>query len=106
MLYSVLFFSSFFHAVSIIVFPDTDKSSQKSTIPLTLQMRAATAAALGGAAAHAKLLADQEHREMEYLVSTLVDTQVSNSQVAGVSFICYFQHSIYIYIERERIRIR
>nr|GMD78002.1 SWI/SNF complex subunit SWI3A [Ipomoea batatas] len=57
-----------------------DKSSLKSTIPLTLQMRAATAAALGGAAAHAKLLADQEHREMEYLVSTLVDTQLKKLQ--------------------------
>ncbi|KAK4362758.1 hypothetical protein RND71_017999 [Anisodus tanguticus] len=37
---------------------------------------AATATAVGAAAAHAKLLADQEEREVEYLVSTLVETQV------------------------------
>lgn len=40
-------------------------------------MRAATATALGAAAAHAKLLADQEEREVEYQVSTLVEAQVS-----------------------------
>ncbi|KAJ8554153.1 hypothetical protein K7X08_024831 [Anisodus acutangulus] len=50
--------------------------SQRNTIPLTLRMRAATATAVGAAAAHAKLLADQEEREVEYLVSTLVETQV------------------------------
>ncbi|CAH9112853.1 unnamed protein product [Cuscuta epithymum] len=58
---------------------DNDKScSQKksTTIPLMLQMRAATATALGGVAAHSKLLADQEEREMGYLVSTLINTQL------------------------------
>lgn len=50
-------------------------------------MRAATGAALGGAAAHAKLLADQEHREMEYLVSTLIDTQVSKSGISNTWYI-------------------
>lgn len=50
--------------------------SQKNAIPLTLRMRAATATAVGAAAAHAKLLANQEEREIEYLVSTLVDTQL------------------------------
>ncbi|XP_006368109.1 SWI/SNF complex subunit SWI3A-like [Solanum tuberosum] len=38
-------------------------------------MRAATATAIGAAAAHAKLLANQEEREIEYLVSTLVEAQ-------------------------------
>lgn len=51
--------------------------SQRNTIPLTLRMRAATATAVGAAAAHAKLLANQEEREIEYLVSTLVEAQVS-----------------------------
>lgn len=51
--------------------------SQRNTIPLTLRMRAATATAVGAAAAHAQLLADQEEREVEYLVSTLVEAQVS-----------------------------
>lgn len=40
-------------------------------------MRAATATAVGTVAAHAKLLANQEERELEYLVSTLIEAQVS-----------------------------
>ncbi|XP_060202858.1 SWI/SNF complex subunit SWI3A-like [Lycium barbarum] len=54
--------------------------SQRITIPLNLCMRAATATAVGAAAAHAKLLADQEEREVEYLVSTLVEAQVKKLQ--------------------------
>ena len=41
-------------------------------------MRATTATALGAAAAHAKLLAIQEDREIERLVSTVINTQVSS----------------------------
>lgn len=48
----------------------------KNNIPLTLRMRAATATALGAAAAHAKLLADQEDREIEHLVATIIEMQV------------------------------
>ncbi|KAM3319555.1 SWI/SNF complex subunit SWI3A isoform X1 [Capsicum chacoense] len=54
--------------------------SQRNTIPLTLRMRAATATAVGAAAAHAQLLADQEEREVEYLVSTLVEAQMKKLQ--------------------------
>ncbi|KAK4351115.1 hypothetical protein RND71_030428 [Anisodus tanguticus] len=54
--------------------------SQRNTIPLTLRMRASTATAVGAAAAHAKLLADQEEREVELLVSTLVEAQVKKLQ--------------------------
>ncbi|CAK9183526.1 unnamed protein product [Ilex paraguariensis] len=54
-----------------------ETSLKKDVIPLTLRMRAATATALGAAAAHAKLLADQEDREIEHLVATILDTQVS-----------------------------
>lgn len=35
------------------------------------------ATALGGAAAQAKILADQEEREMEHLAATVIDQQVS-----------------------------
>lgn len=55
---------------------DQRTSSTKSSIPLTLQMRAATATALGAAAARAKLLADQEDREIENLVATIIEMQV------------------------------
>lgn len=57
--------------------PDTQEaSSEKNDIPLTLRIRAAVATALGTAAAHAKLLADQEDREIENLVATIIETQV------------------------------
>ncbi|XP_051147868.1 SWI/SNF complex subunit SWI3A [Andrographis paniculata] len=50
--------------------------SDKSIIPLNLRTRAATAAALGAAAASAKLLADQEEREIGHLMSTMIETQL------------------------------
>ncbi|XP_057972553.1 SWI/SNF complex subunit SWI3A isoform X2 [Malania oleifera] len=43
-------------------------STEKNAVPLTLRIRAAVATALGTAAAHAKLLADQEVKEMGNLV--------------------------------------
>lgn len=49
----------------------------KDDIPLILRIRAATATALGAAAAHAKLLADQEEREIEYLLAIMIETQVT-----------------------------
>ncbi|KAM6570357.1 hypothetical protein CsatB_018342 [Cannabis sativa] len=52
------------------------KSVEKDDIPLTLQVRTAVATALGAAAARAKLLADQEEREMEHLVATIIGTEM------------------------------
>ncbi|KAI3759512.1 hypothetical protein L6452_07394 [Arctium lappa] len=54
--------------------------SEKSLIPLPLRMRATTATALGAAAAHAKLLAIQEDREVERLVSIVINTQLKKLQ--------------------------
>ncbi|KAL2515055.1 SWI/SNF complex subunit SWI3A [Forsythia ovata] len=51
-------------------------SSHKDTIQINLRMRAATATALGAAAAHAKCLADQEEREMEHLMATMIEAQL------------------------------
>lgn len=42
-------------------------------------MRTAVAMALGAAAARAKLLADQEEREIEHLVATIIETEVTHS---------------------------
>ena len=39
-------------------------------------MRAAVATAIGVAAACAKMLADQEEREMELLMASIIETQV------------------------------
>ncbi|XP_057479853.1 SWI/SNF complex subunit SWI3A-like [Actinidia eriantha] len=55
-------------------------SSEKNAIPLTFRMRAATATALGAAAARAKLLADQEDREIECLAATIIETQLKKLQ--------------------------
>ncbi|KAG6589367.1 SWI/SNF complex subunit SWI3A, partial [Cucurbita argyrosperma subsp. sororia] len=52
----------------------------KDDIPLILRIRAATATALGAAAAHAKLLADQEEREIEYLLAIMIETQMKKMQ--------------------------
>ncbi|TKY75136.1 SWI/SNF complex subunit SWI3A [Spatholobus suberectus] len=55
---------------------EIDYRCPKDGIPLTLRVRAATATALGAAAAGAKLLADQEDREIEHLVATIIEAQI------------------------------
>ncbi|XP_050937437.1 SWI/SNF complex subunit SWI3A isoform X2 [Cucumis melo] len=55
-------------------------AEDKDDIPLILRVRAAIATALGAAAAHAKLLADQEEREMEYLLAIMIETQMKKMQ--------------------------
>ncbi|KAL0342302.1 UNVERIFIED_CONTAM: SWI/SNF complex subunit SWI3A [Sesamum calycinum] len=54
--------------------------SVKSIIPQNLRTRAATATALGAAAANAKLLADQEEREIGQLVATMIEAQLTKMQ--------------------------
>ncbi|XP_068664662.1 SWI/SNF complex subunit SWI3A-like isoform X2 [Aristolochia californica] len=49
---------------------------EKTSGPGTIQLRAAVATALGAAAAHSKLLADQEDREIEQLTATVVELQM------------------------------
>lgn len=44
------------------------------------QIKAAIATALGAAAAHAKLLADQEEREMELLMASIIEAQMKKIQ--------------------------
>lgn len=56
---------------------ETSETYQESSvIPLALRYRAATATALGAAAARAKILADQEDKELEYLMASIIDNQV------------------------------
>jgi hypothetical protein len=45
-------------------------------LPSAAQARISVATALGVAAANAKLLADQEEREIEHLVASVIDNQV------------------------------
>lgn len=51
-------------------------SSAKNIIPLNLKTRAATATALGVAAANAMMLADKEEKEIGNLVAIMIETQV------------------------------
>ncbi|CAA0831763.1 SWI/SNF complex subunit SWI3A [Striga hermonthica] len=53
-----------------------ETSSANNIIPLNLRMRAASATALGAAAANAKVLADQEEREIAHLVATMIESQL------------------------------
>ncbi|XP_038880615.1 SWI/SNF complex subunit SWI3A [Benincasa hispida] len=55
-------------------------AQDKDDIPLILRVRTAIATALGAAAAHAKLLADQEEREIEYLLAIMIETQIKKMQ--------------------------
>ncbi|KAK7316837.1 hypothetical protein RJT34_00586 [Clitoria ternatea] len=58
----------------------TQSDDPKDGIPLTLRVRAAIATALGAAAARAKLLADQEDREIEHVVATIIEAQIEKLQ--------------------------
>ena len=62
-----------------MAFAESETSLVQNDIPLTLRLRTAIATALGAAAAHAKLLADEEDREIENLVTAIVEAQVSRS---------------------------
>ncbi|XP_050225949.1 SWI/SNF complex subunit SWI3A [Mercurialis annua] len=55
-------------------------------VPLTLRLRTAIATALGAAAAHAKLLADEEDREIENLVTTVLEAQFKKLQYKMKNF--------------------
>ncbi|XP_010250631.1 PREDICTED: SWI/SNF complex subunit SWI3A isoform X2 [Nelumbo nucifera] len=55
---------------------EPQETPQEKLVPLALRFRTGIAAALGTAAAHAKLLADQEDREIERLVATIIEMQI------------------------------
>ncbi|KFK37502.1 hypothetical protein AALP_AA4G265700 [Arabis alpina] len=65
---------------------DTDMEEQQEDkdgphdLPVGLRIRASVGSALGAAAAHAKILADQEEREMELLAATIIDQQLKKLQ--------------------------
>lgn len=80
-----MFLSSFplFYCICVnhagFSFSETQETyTGQNDIPLTLRLRTAVATALGAAAAHAKLLADKEDREIENLVTTIIETQVGH----------------------------
>jgi len=78
---------------------DSLAGEKEMTTP-TVEMRAATAAALGSAAVRAKLLADQEDQDIENLFSTVVDTQMKKLQERIQHF-----EEFDIVTERERSQV-
>ena len=59
---------------------EVDMGCPKDGIPLTIRIRAAIGTALGATAARAKILADQEDREIEHLVATIIEAQIDKLQ--------------------------
>jgi hypothetical protein len=55
---------------------DSDKKQDKNFVATAYQVQAAVATAFGVAAARAKMLADQEAREMELLMASIIETQM------------------------------
>ncbi|KAK1272235.1 SWI/SNF complex subunit SWI3A [Acorus gramineus] len=64
------------HELHEVSEPDQDNNFG----PTTLHIRVAIATALGAASAHAKLLADQEDREIEHLMATIIELQLKKVQ--------------------------
>ncbi|ESQ39410.1 hypothetical protein EUTSA_v10001411mg [Eutrema salsugineum] len=63
---------------------DTDMEEEhadKEDLPVALRIRASVATALGAAAANAKILADQEEREMEHVAARIIDQQKLESKL-------------------------
>ncbi|KAF8703472.1 hypothetical protein HU200_032279 [Digitaria exilis] len=56
------------------------RDSDKKFMANAYQVRAAVATAIGVAAARAKMLADQEEREMELLMASIIETQLRKMQ--------------------------
>ena len=69
-----------------------DSSTKTNEIPLSLRIRTAVATSLGAAAARAKLLADQEEREIENLVATVIGTEVT--QYSCLFLVIFSTHSM------------
>ncbi|KAG2572871.1 hypothetical protein PVAP13_7KG205900 [Panicum virgatum] len=58
----------------------SDKQQEKKFVASAYQVRASVATAIGVAAACAKMLADQEEREMELLMASIIETQLRKMQ--------------------------
>ena len=55
---------------------DVETESSLQALPSATQIRAGIATAIGATAANAKLLADQEEREIEHLMAVIIENQV------------------------------
>lgn len=72
----------------------------KDPIPSVTQIRAGIATAIGAVAVNAKLLADQEEREIEHLVASIIENQLKKLQ----SKVDHFEELEFL-LEREHSQI-
>ncbi|MCO5552961.1 hypothetical protein L7F22_006481 [Adiantum nelumboides] len=85
---------------------EVDTSSSKD-LPSTTQIRAAIATAIGAVAGNAKLLADQEERETEYLMATIIENQLKKLE-SKVQHFEELEHLLEVdhnYVERAQMEV-
>lgn len=79
-----------------------DTSLKRDDIPLTVRIRASIGTALGAAAARSKLLADQEDREIENLVTIIMETQVALN--LGFLFMVHMLFNFFLLLKTCHLR--
>ncbi|KAI3943614.1 hypothetical protein MKX01_039242 [Papaver californicum] len=81
-----------------------EATPEMNHVPIKLRIRAAMATALGTAAAHSKRLADQEDREIEHLVATIIETQLRKTSLKVKHFedLELIMEKEYVYIQEQK----
>ncbi|KAI3843908.1 hypothetical protein MKX03_001758 [Papaver bracteatum] len=81
-----------------------EATSEMNHVPIKLRIRVAMATALGTAAAHSKRLADQEDREIEQLVATIIETQLRKTslKVKHLEDLELIMEKEYAYIQEQK----
>lgn len=72
----------------------------KDGVPSVAQIKASIGTALGAAAANAKLLADQEERQMEHLMSDIIENQLKRLHSKMEHF-----EELEVLVEKERLQL-
>ncbi|XP_020245885.1 SWI/SNF complex subunit SWI3A-like isoform X2 [Asparagus officinalis] len=79
----------------------TESSPEKSFGATTFRLRAAIATSLGATAARAKLLADQEMREMELLMASIIEMQLKKLKIKMKHF-----EELELIMEKEYLQVQ
>ncbi|KAI3953424.1 hypothetical protein MKW92_029090 [Papaver armeniacum] len=79
-------------------------TAEMNHVPIKLRIRVAMATAFGTAAAHSKRLADQEDREIEHLVATIIETQLRKTslKVKHLEDLELIMEKEYAYIQEQK----
>lgn len=79
---------------------ETETTPSKDPLPSVTQIRAGIATAIGVVAANAKLLADQEEREIEHLMASIIENQLKKLD----SKVEHFEE-LELLLEREHLQV-